>query len=139
MSAIPQSAFNFSSFQVVKSLFEIKGSGDHEISIRINPTGVIFPSLSQFQLRMETFITDANNTLSIELVSISTYDFPEDADIEDYKKKFFIHNAPAITFPYLRSYIGALTALSGFGTVLLPTLNMSSLAETLYENIEIAE
>lgn len=49
---------------------------------------------------------------------------------------YFAVNAPAILFPYIRAYISLLTSLSGVGTVLLPTLNLSSLSKELLNNIK---
>ena len=38
-------------------------------------------------------------------------------------------NAPAIAFPYLRSYVSNLTMLSGYEPLMLPTLNFAKLYE----------
>ncbi len=46
-------------------------------------------------------------------------------------------NAPAILFPYIRSYISTLSTLSGLSPIVLHTLNLTSLKDELLDNIEI--
>jgi len=53
--------------------------------------------------------------------------------------QFFCINGPAILFPYIRAYLSSLSALSGIPLILLPTINMTGLAETLKSNIKITE
>jgi preprotein translocase subunit SecB len=48
---------------------------------------------------------------------------------------FFTINAPAI-ISHILGYISMLTSLSGCGTVMLPTLNLTDLGEELASNIK---
>ena len=61
-----------------------------------------------------------------------------EGSIED-SMQFFCINGPAILFPYIRAYLSSLSALSGIPLILLPTINMTGLAETLKSNIKITE
>lgn len=49
---------------------------------------------------------------------------------KDFMKSPFLKiNAPAIAFPYLRSYISNLTMQSGYDAVMLPSVNFVKIAE----------
>jgi preprotein translocase subunit SecB len=49
---------------------------------------------------------------------------------EDFKSAPFIKiNAPAIAFPYIRTYISNLTLNSGYNPVMLPSFNFIKIAE----------
>ena len=49
---------------------------------------------------------------------------------EEFKKSDFVKvSAPAIAFPYIRSYISNLTLQSGYPTVILPSINFVRLAK----------
>ena len=49
---------------------------------------------------------------------------------EEFKKSDFVKvSAPAIAFPYIRSYISNLTLQSGYPTVILPSINFVHLAK----------
>ena len=48
---------------------------------------------------------------------------------EEFKQGHFVSvNAPAITFPYLRSFITTFTANAGLEPVILPTVNFQAIA-----------
>ena len=66
---------------------------------------------------------------------VGEFVFNNDEISKDMLGGLFCINAPAIMFPYIRAYISTLTALSGIDTVIVPTLNMTSLAKELSENI----
>jgi preprotein translocase subunit SecB len=113
--------------------------GNYKIDINFIPSGIVLSSLNQFILHLKTNIRDVENGFHIEILTESTFSYPEEADIEEYKKSLFITNAPAIVFPYIRAYISSLTALSGLPVLTLPTLIMSEVGKTLSENITIQE
>ncbi|EXZ22215.1 pretranslocase subunit SecB family protein, partial [Bacteroides fragilis str. S13 L11] len=47
---------------------------------------------------------------------------------------FFYPNSIAILFPYVRAFVSTLTLQANIKPILLPTLNLSSLQDTLREN-----
>ncbi|WP_349432088.1 protein-export chaperone SecB [Methylomarinum sp. Ch1-1] len=64
--------------------------------------------------------------LSIEYIAF----FETDEELtEEFKNSHFTkENAPAIAYPFLRSFISTLTVNSGYGAVLLPTINFHAMA-----------
>lgn len=58
-------------------------------------------------------------------------EFLADEKINDGFKEsdFPIVNAPAIAYPYMRSFVGNLTLQSGYNPVILPTVNFQALAK----------
>jgi preprotein translocase subunit SecB len=133
-----------SSIQFVNILFKeshivFEKPGNYSLNINFTPKGVVNKSLCQFLLYLKVNITDTDNAFHINIETESYFTYPQDADIEEYKKSLFIFNAPAIIFPYIRAYISSLTALSGMPTLTLPTLNLSQLGETLKTKIEFQE
>ena len=69
-------------------------------------------------------IDSANKAMHIEVQAEGYFEFDQEITQKE-QESFFKMNAPAILFPYIRAYIGALSALSGVNAVLLPTLNLS--------------
>lgn len=57
--------------------------------------------------------------------------FGSDEDITDDERNspFFSINAPAIGYPFLRSYISNLMLISGYEPVMLPTINFVKMAQ----------
>ncbi len=53
----------------------------------------------------------------------------EEAITDDFKDSSFIKiNAPAIAYPFLRSFISTLTLNAGYEPILIPTINFQELA-----------
>jgi preprotein translocase subunit SecB len=113
--------------------------GNYKIDIRFEPKGVVIKSLNQFILLIKVNIRDIENAFHIEISTESTFTYPENAEIEEYKKSLFVTNAPAIVFPYIRAYISSLTALSGLPVLILPTLILTEVGKNLSDNISVQD
>lgn len=128
-----ESPFKFNDFKIIKSYIEFpnKDNFDQGINIEIKPSGVRDGNL--FNLTLDTTIKNDDGALNINVVMVGEFEFKDIP--EDRLGIYFVVNAPAIMFPYIRSYIATLSSLSGIPTITLPTLNMTSLAEELSKNI----
>jgi preprotein translocase subunit SecB len=129
---ITQSDFRLVKYIVNKSVIELKEETNinDEFSININPSGI--KKEKKFYLKLEVSVEDKSKSYSVFVSMIGIFEFKGDVErISDY----FLINAPAILFPYIRAYISSLTSISGVETVILPTLNLTQLKETLFKNI----
>lgn len=133
-----KAAFQFIRFFINESHFKFTEEGkEYNLSVAIIPSGIAFSDLHQFHLLLDVIVKDKDNRFECFIKTTSVFNFPDDADLEQYKSSFFITNAPAITFPYIRAYIATLTAQSGVFNILLPTLNLSGLSQELKEKISV--
>jgi preprotein translocase subunit SecB len=82
----------------------------------------------EFTIRFKVKVSNPNE-FDINIV----YDclFNTDSVIDnDFKESHFPNiNAPAIAYPFLRSYVSFLTLNSGFEPAILPTINFTSFAQ----------
>jgi preprotein translocase subunit SecB len=131
--------FKFLNFIVKESHIILNEQGEYTIAVNFIPKGYIFTALNQFHLELDVEVKDENNKFHINIKSVAIFEFEEGANIEEYKSGFFILNAPAIAFPYIRAYISNLTTQSGLFTVTLPTFNLTGLGKTLGENLQEVE
>ena len=120
-TSVEKSTFSFVKYLITDAKINVS---DKEISKKINfsftPSGII----------------DKEKSFKIKLCAIGLFKY--EGSIED-TMQFFCINGPAILFPYIRAYLSSLSALSGIPLILLPTINMTGLAETLKSNIKITE
>ena len=81
----------------------------------------------EFFIGFKVLLTNSKYDLRLEMY----FSFETDETLtEEFKNSPFLKiNAPAIAFPYLRSYISMLTMQSGLGTVVLPSVNFVKIAE----------
>lgn len=95
--------------------------------------GHSFPedSVNEFGIGFIISIKDEEFRISLEMLFIFQVDQVID---EQFKQSDFIKvNAPAIAFPYVRSYISNLTLQSGFNPIILPSVNFVKLSESRME------
>lgn len=70
------------------------------------------------------------------LVSIEYEAFFETDDViaDDFKTSPFVAvNSPAIAYPYLRAYVSTVLTLSGFASMILPTMNFQAMYKAAKE------
>lgn len=130
-----ESDFRFEEYRILKSFIHISKDEfpDDVYDINISPSGL--KSRDRFDLSLDIDIKDKKGVVEINISVVGIFYFKENLDIKRLPNYFAI-NAPAILFPYIRAYISLLTSLSGIGTVLLPTMNLSSLGEVLLKNLK---
>lgn len=134
MNETKTSTFQFKGYRIERSLIELKSAEIGEnFSISFDSKGTINKAESTFQLSLTAYIKDKKDTINIEVDIVSYFVFDSKIEKGQLDKLFFV-NAPAIIFPYIRSYITTLTALSGIDPIILPTLNLSALGKELEQN-----
>lgn len=134
MNQAKVSAFQFKGYKIERSLIELKSAEIGEnFSISFESKGIVNKAESLFQLDLTAFVKDKEGAINIEVSVVSFFVFDSQVEKGQLNKLFYI-NAPAIIFPYLRSYITTLTVLSGIDPVILPTLNLSALGKEIEEN-----
>ena len=90
--------------------------------------GYSFPEDKNTEFRIGFIINIKNTRFEITLEML--FFFQVDKVVNDqFKQSDFVKiNAPAIAFPYVRSYISNLTLQSGFDPIILPSVNFVTLA-----------
>lgn len=132
MEANQSSEFKFVGYKILNSVVSVNENNaeSEEYNIKITPSGKIEGKYFDLTLIVEVKQKDEYYKANIE--ALGRFEFEQ--NIED-PSDYFIVNAPAILFPYVRAYISSLTALSGIDTIIPPTLNLTSLKDSLKENI----
>ena len=129
----------FIDFKVPESHFAFKAKGNYEINLAFNVKGEVISAKSLFVLKLGIKVQDKNELFFIDAHTESTFSYDKTVDLNEYLEGLFILNAPAIVFPYLRAYITNITTQSGMTPIILPTLNLTNLGESLKQNINILE
>lgn len=117
----------------------------NEIEFKVNPLEKAIPipldtnlgigfaiaedNKNRFAIIFDIKLSDKDNIFNLSLKA--TAHFETDKPIEpDFKDSPFAKiNAPAIAFPYIRTFISNLTLNSGFNPIILPSFNFVRLAE----------
>lgn len=81
----------------------------------------------EFVIGFKINLSEENFTLYIEMVFM--FETDEEINEEFINSSFIKINAPAIAFPYIRSFISNLTVQSGYSPIILPSVNFVALDE----------
>jgi preprotein translocase subunit SecB len=138
---VVQSGLRFEDFQVVEAHFKSDPAFKNEAltyTLNFIPSGRLSRAQGRFMLRLGIDITTNTGLFEANVQALGHFSFDPEGD-PDSLDKLLTLNTVAIVFPYVRAYIGSLTALSGLPTVLAPTYNLISLAEPLRQAIEEVE
>lgn len=135
MEESKKAGFQFTGFQVIRSHIDKMGSekvGDN-LELNFATRGEKDETRRIFNLFLGVTISNTDKTFNVDVEVVGYFTYSSEAGVEIINNYFFI-NAPAILFPYVRAYISSLTALSGYETVTLPTINITFLGNSLKEN-----
>ena len=88
-------------------------------------------------LTLDVEVNDKEKNLMLTLRIVGFFKY--EGDSVDEINQFLYMNGPAILFPYVRSYVSNLTALSGVSPIIMPTLNMQPIGEYLKSKMTTAK
>lgn len=127
-------------FDYVKIDLSNKNTGKSGITIDVK--GVFYKDTSKYDLEFTVKVINALETKEvakpyIEIRCLGTFEFEEASNLSEIPD-FFYPNSIAIIFPYVRAYVSLVTNQSNNKPIILPTMNLTGLRETLIKNtIEI--
>lgn len=112
---------------------------DKEIDLSFNPKGEYDTKEHTFTLMLEFKAEHSETRKPVVHVSCEAqFLFRDPISLEEIPP-FFFANSIAIVFPYIRAFVSTLTLQANITPLVLPTMNLSSLQETLKENITILQ
>lgn len=137
MENIKKSPFSFNNFHVAE--FSIKRNPNEvgTAGFDFEPKGFINEKDGTYMLEIAFSVTDSNDAYQITANCLAFFNFDKSVSSVDEISNFFYGNAPAIAFPYIRSFVASVTALSGLEAIHLPLLHFPAIIGTrLKENTE---
>ncbi|WP_047788009.1 protein-export chaperone SecB [Tenacibaculum mesophilum] len=100
-----------------------------DISINFEPYGKYSIEKGVFYLKVE-FIASEEEKDFVRIECLAEFEFEQALDYKDIPNYFYT-NCIAIIFPYIRSFVSTVTLQANIKPIILPTLNLSDLAEPL--------
>lgn len=142
MADTTPAVFQLNKFVIPKFTFEEVDNPLMTIDIKLNPTGMYNTSNGDFQLVL-VFTAfsipenkDEESRLIISAALKAFYTLNQKPSFEEIPE-YFYQNSIAIIFPYLRAFVSNMTLQAGSTLLILPLLNLMSLATILKENTQV--
>lgn len=129
-----KSKFKFEGYKISHSELNLSESPSDCTKFSIGIKAKANVKDNHFYLKLDTTVANEDNSVFANVIMTGEFIFDKDIS-KDMLGGLFCANAPAIMFPYIRSYISTLTALSGSDTVIVPTLTMSSLRGEILQSL----
>lgn len=121
--------FKCKSFTFNSSTEYLNGTLPKDISLKIdtNPS-VDIDNPNYFSLEFLLNLSSKDDVTSIKASFIGEFETDGNLNIDsDFLNSSFITvNAPAILFPFIRSYISTMTINAGLNPIVLPTINFAN-------------
>lgn len=137
MSQAPteQRSIKFDHFQVVDVHFRVGTYRDKTVTKNLNVklhynTEPVEEDDDRFSIEFGVELTNQDSNFELSLVSLGHFLTNNMIVDEDFLKSDFVKlNAPAIIFPYIRSFITTLVVNAGLNPVILPAFNFNKIRE----------
>jgi preprotein translocase subunit SecB len=123
MPELKESPFNFNQFHINEFSIKREPMKEGKPKFDIQPKGYINYKDKSFILNLDVRIEDSNEAYQINFSAVAYFKFNVEQDEDPQLGTFFYINVPAIAFPYIRSYVASVTALSGLSAIHLPLVN----------------
>lgn len=125
-------------YDLIKALSDRMPAKESKINLNVIPKVFYplgYPQL--FSIVMQVNV-EAINDFSLKILAVGKFEINHKSIEEKIKKSFINKNAPAIMFPFVRSFISTLTANLGtkFGSLLIPPQFFQGEIEEIVDTIE---
>ncbi|WP_296618484.1 protein-export chaperone SecB [Marivirga sp.] len=128
-----KAAFSISKYQFDKVSIDLSNYRSKDIKLDFQTSGMYFDENKEFELQFTVNAFNENENPFVQVNCVGTFSFENVSSFEEIPD-FFYRNSIAILFPYLRAYVSIVTTQANGPGIILPTLNLSSLENTLRKN-----
>lgn len=133
-----EASFRLEGYRFEKIDMDLSANPGH-IGINIDPSGIYYPANGQYDL---SFVFQAlrqtDNQSFITILCKARFVFSNPVLFEEIPDYFYL-NSIAILFPYVRAFVSIITLQANINPLILPTMNLASLQETLKKNTEVCD
>lgn len=90
--------------------------------------------INQFGIRIAVSLNDKKRRFNLNVECIAHFDIDEKVNRDFVKSDMVRINAPAIAFPFVRTFIATLTNNAGYNPIYLPTYNFVEISKQYSKN-----
>lgn len=137
MENVTMAAFSIENYYFDKVNIDLTKRLSKDLSLSFNTEGVFKASESVYNLIFTLNVhSDKSETPFITIQCRGVFKFHNSVTFDSIPS-FFYGNSIAILFPYARAYVSMVTTQANIPGIILPTLNLSSLSQSLKEKTTV--
>ena len=132
-------AFKLEEYHFTKASLDFNIPGKAELNIAFNPRGMYNQKEATYELDFDVKVECKETSTEVIFVScVALFSFEDRIKISEIPE-YFYPNSLAIIFPYIRAFISTLSLQANVRPIVLPTVNLMGLTESLKEKTTIVE
>ena len=125
-------------FPMVKLNFMDIKQGNNNLKLSIEPQGVFSKAKHSFLLTFNFIAFFEGDSPCVEILCEGEFIFKDINSIDEIPSYFYA-NSIAILFPYIRAFVSVVTLQTNYPPIVLPTMNLSALSNTLRDKTCVIE
>lgn len=137
---IKEAIFSLKSYKFSRVMLNMDAISGTTLNLDIKPQGTFIQEKGEFVLNFlftaDSGTDESNCSRVIEVNCEALFSFKEIKEIDEIPS-YFYSNSIAILFPYVRAFVSTLSLQACYNPVILPTMNLSTLADELKRNVTI--
>ena len=134
-----KAAFRLRGYRFIKVSMDFDIPQDPEFEIQFDPKGSYSQKEGIYRLNFDVAITcEEKKSDIIQITCEAEFEFNNPLCADEIPD-FFYPNSLAILFPYIRAFISTVSLQANVIPILLPTINLTGLTDTLRHNTEITD
>lgn len=132
-------AFSLKDYKFSKASLDFNIPDKASLSVYFNPAGAYSQSTGVYNLCFDVIVgCKETNSDVVKVTCEASFEFNKPLKLEDIPQ-FFYPNSLAILFPYVRAFVSTLSLQANVRPVMLPTINLMGLTDTLRENTRVVD
>lgn len=132
-------AFSLKTYKFSKASLDFNIPNNANLTVSFNPIGTYSQSTGVYHLRFDVLVEcKETNSNVIKVTCEASFEFNQSLKLEEIPV-FFYPNSLAILFPYVRAFVSTLSLQANVRPVMLPTINLMGLTETLRKNTSVVD
>lgn len=134
-----KAAFRLRGYRFIKVSMDFDVPQNQEFEIQFSPKGSYSQKKGIYRLNFDVAITcEETKSDVIQITCEAEFEFNSPLRADEIPE-FFYPNSLAILFPYVRAFVSTVSLQANVIPILLPTINLTGLTETLHNHTEITD
>lgn len=134
-----KAVFSLANYHFNHVSIDLNNASKEDVSVNFNPTGIFYISESKYELRFDFTAFDEQTGIDnpyVKINCVAIFKFDNISTLEEIPP-YFYKNSIAIVFPFIRAFVSSVTLQANVKVIVLPTMNLSSLEQSLIEGTTV--
>ena len=133
--------FSMIGYKFTNVELDLTGDVSKELKLSLDPKGCFHSEKGEFELSFDFYAQSSKENTQKNVLHVTCKALFRFANVHEIDNipDYFYANRIDIVFPYVRAFISTVTLQANVAPIVIPTLNLSALRDTLVSNTAVAK